>query len=600
MDNKLDIENINKQECFYCKDIVKTLIPFSCLHHICVRCIIQKIFCYQIKELNNVNQINMKCKCLSEGSLSLTLQQLIDLFVNYTRTTDLQDLKCKDHDLIKNYYCKECNYLICQQCINSEENGHGNHRFELKNNLAKKIRSLIPNMAMSLPPKEVFEAKYEETKSKFEKAVSDSFKGTMRNIESLMKSLQNLQETYSNNYKKAIEKGVFNLKLVKLFYYQFFADLKESDQSEDINTLQYLNNIGYIFKDIDIIHYQKIDQMINDIKVKVEEMKRENENLHLNFYYDEVPRTYICTNIISNAHPDLIKSVIQLKDETIISGGNDSCIKLWKDNGIEYTNTAYINKLVGRKINAILEINNNRIISSTEGEGNIKIWRQNNNSYTVQQSLSHHERNVTCLAKFADQKIFSGSEDKTAVIFKEVSEDSFDIICTINQVNEPIFGLLPIDNQRLIIQTANKVHCYKESEEEFVFDKMFELPSLYANKKIKTMCLLQKNRIAFGGSAKKIFIINQEDFALKQSLEKHQGEVNAVIQLKDGNLASASQDHSIIIWKLDQDKDEYQLHLTIADYSHGLYSLIELQDSQLCASCSHNKLIFWRCRNGQY
>lgn len=599
MDKESSTNNLNKEECFFCKDIVITLIPFSCLHQICPRCIIQRIFCYQIVELNYVNQIQMKCKCTTKGNLSLTLQQLNDLFGDYARTTDLQTLKCRDHDVAKDYYCKECNHLICQRCIDSESKGHSNHRFELKSSLAKKIRSLIPNMSMSLLPREVFDTKYEETIAQFEKEVTENFKGTMRNIESLIKSLQNLQETYSNNYKKAIEKGVYNLKLVKLFYYQFFADLKEFENSEDINALRYLNNIGYMFKNIKINHDQKIDQKVTDIKLKVEEMKRENEHLHIEFYYDEVPRSYRCTNIISKAHPDLIKSVIQLKDETIITGGNDSCIKLWKDNGVEYTNTAYINKLVGKKINALLEIIDNRIISSTEGEGNIKIWKQNNNSYTVQQSLSHHQHNVTSLAKFPDGKLVSGSEDKTAVVFKEVSEDCFEIIWTFDQINEPIFGLLPIDEQRLVIQTANKLHCYKDSENGFVFDKVFEI-GLFTNQKIKTMCLLQKDKIAFGGSTKKIVIINQDDFTLKQILDKHEGHINAVIQLRNGYLASASQDHSIIIWKLDDATNEYQLHSKIADYSHGLYSLIELQDSQLCSSCSHNKLIFWRCRNDLY
>lgn len=591
------------QGCVFCNCRVITLTSFSCGHQICPKCIIQRIFCYQIKEISNATQIQMKCKCASQGSLSLTLQQLNDLFINYKTGngsyTKEQSIKCLKHSDYKTIqYCLECNQIICTECHN-EDSHNINHRIETTANLIDRLKRFMPDLAMSIIPPESFLLKFNESSSLLEDEVKRKFKATMDNIASLIKTLQQFYKTYQDAYIKLIETGVLNLKLVKQFYLQFYCDLETVDNCEDINTLRYLNNISYMFDKINIIHNEEINHKLNQMRAQLEEIKKITEPIKIKCEYTEIPCEYKCINVISKAHANVITSVIQLKDETILTGGKDNKIRLWtKDANDDYKLTSTIERLTG-EVNVLLEISDNCIMEG-ENTGSIKIWVKRNDTYETKHSLSCHSNSITCLVKLNDNIILTGSKDKTIAIIrikteKDVNElNTFQTGGSLIQVDGIIYGLLPLQNKKLAVRTLNKVICYKEiNDNNFIYDKVYEISSTSIN----TMCQLTDKTIVLGGSSGKIYIIKEDDFILSQILNKHESAVNSVLQLRDGNITSASQDHSIVVWKLDSNRNQYKIHYSITDYHHGLFFLIELKDGRLCASCSHNNLIFWRIRN---
>ena len=89
-----------------------------------------------------------------------------------------------------------------------------------------------------------------------------------------------------------------------------------------------------------------------------------------------------------------------------------------------------------------------------------------------------------------------------------------------------------------------------------------------------------------------------------QTLKGHNGNISSVIQLRDGNFASSSADHTIKIWKLKKQENEeifmYEMAYDLREFQHGIYNLIQLEDDRLCATSSKNQIVFWRNRSGSY
>lgn len=94
----------------------------------------------------------------------------------------------------------------------------------------------------------------------------------------------------------------------------------------------------------------------------------------------------------------------------------------------------------------------------------------------------------------------------------------------------------------------------------------------------------------------KIFQINEADFTLKETLSGHQKPVNVVKKLSKNRLVSASLDHSIKIWSL----DKYICEKTLSEENSNCFyasSLLELQSSPYLVSAGSwgdSTLVFWK------
>ena len=93
-------------------------------------------------------------------------------------------------------------------------------------------------------------------------------------------------------------------------------------------------------------------------------------------------------------------------------------------------------------------------------------------------------------------------------------------------------------------------------------------------------------------------------FDIAQTLAvAHHADVNCLILLRDGRMASSSKDRTIKIWGINKSKIklnenvEYTLQQTLNEYKHGLYKMIQLEDDSIVASSSDNYLVFWNHPN---
>ena len=94
-----------------------------------------------------------------------------------------------------------------------------------------------------------------------------------------------------------------------------------------------------------------------------------------------------------------------------------------------------------------------------------------------------------------------------------------------------------------------------------------------------------------------------DGFFYVQTLKGHLADVNGLIELKDGRVASSSKDRTIRIWKyfVKEDKNnqkviQFQIDEILSEYKHGIYGIIQLNDGRIFSSSSESSIVIWKDR----
>ena len=92
-----------------------------------------------------------------------------------------------------------------------------------------------------------------------------------------------------------------------------------------------------------------------------------------------------------------------------------------------------------------------------------------------------------------------------------------------------------------------------------------------------------------------------DGFYYVQSLHGHKSDINGLIELKDGRIASSSKDRTIRIWKSFNTVDKnnhnvinFEVNEILSEYPHGIYGLIQLDDGRIVSSTNEFSLIVWK------
>ena len=649
-------------KCDYCHELNKYIHNFSCNHKICCICLYRRIFCNNLKDIQNVEIITINCKC-EKGKIGKNFDEIVQIihkktlldkeYQNNKKKNILEYYpKCKTHNINKISYCVECFENICDECIKDEKNNlHIQHRIIPCQRLEKLIKKNISDLSLKIPNKNLFESKFNSLTKYVKDESEKNFNETIKLIDSLAKSLFQFRKDYEEIYRKELIQNVKTLKLLKLFYLNYYYDKEISMESKNINLLRFVNNISFEFLDLNISHNQIINTKISEMKNSIESYFRDNnnelknvQNLNINLIFNEVPRNFKCENIILKAHDKVIKSIIECEDQKLISAGYDFRIKFWeeKENGYEIKDS--IKQLCGSVV-CIIQIKDGRLLSSSATDNNIKIWKNNNNGkFELISSLSSHNKPISSLIELNDSRIVSGSIDCSIVIWKQRSNE-FIVQQKILDEKRPIIKIIGLFDCRIAFTTDegiikiwgqndnnNNLNYNFNKYNNFLYNfntfnnnnNIIDINKTNNNSEFKfrnflkkhigrinCMCELKNHYLISGGADKGqkqdhhiiIWKPTNDNFSYSQTLRGHQSDINSIIELIDGRIASSSKDRTIRIWKFTTNLhgNSYFVESEIlSDYSHGIYCLIQLKDGRLCASSSDNAIIFWRSRSEYY
>lgn len=115
---------------------------------------------------------------------------------------------------------------------------------------------------------------------------------------------------------------------------------------------------------------------------------------------------------------------------------------------------------------------------------------------------------------------------------------------------------------------------------------------------VTSLCLLDDGRLASSSIDGRIIIYNKKTFKTEIIIREHDKAINCLLKLESNILASCSEDSTIKIFKIKQNK--YETLQTLNHHSNYVNQIKELKNKKLVSSSDDNSIIFYYKDNNQY
>ena len=623
--------------CSYCQRNFTTLYEFkNCGHKICVSCLFQRIFINNIQDFTGVAMINVKCKC-GNGDLDETLNDISSIIMKKTQLDEKnkddepseETKMCPKHsNCYLNYYCIECFNYVCKKCQAEELNEHHTHRVLSCLKLKRTIKNNIEQNLFLKFEDNSFKIICDNISTEIQNEV-ETFNRTIEKVDEFIKKICDFREEYIKKYKVELKNIVQNFKILKVYYMNYYKDLKiakeNKEKCNDINFLRYVNNISYEFEDMKIEHNETLTKKISEFTNFLDKLKKGNSKLiNAKYFFTEGRRDYIMEpNYLNKVHDKYISSLVELSNERILtSSRQDFSMKIFKED--EENNIYKQVKEITGKCGCVLYSKENNLIFSGDGDGVISIFEERkNNDYIKTTTLSSHKKAINTIAKISEDTIVSGGADCRLIVWKLSDLDKQYYNINTIAMDRIITNVIALFDSRIVFTCDDGIiYIYKQDEsfgkkQKNITDYILDQTLKDKHKgMVNCLCQLNNSYIVSGGAEKiegktkikdKSIIVwrseKDNSYVYSQTLKGHNGNITCLIQLRDGNFASSSNDHTIKIWKEKKvencDYVTYEMAYNL-EYPHGIYKLIQLEDDRICAASSTFQILFWRNRSGSY
>ena len=648
--------SINEPMCYFChKPKSSSTLKFSkCDHFICTPCLYQHLFRYHLLDIKNDIDINVKCLC-GKGILSRTLDNILSMFSD---KVELDDIQCTEENEATRicavhsgnghytkYFCIQCRLYLCHECIKRDSAVHGTHRIVECTAYMKKLKRAVETIPTMYSNKELFSATLDSAVNVIKEVVQCNLYNKLKVIDNIMENVALLRKEYEDAFKRSIKHETKKLKILKLFYLNYFYEKEKVEKSTDLRLLSFINDIDVDFMGIKRSDTSEYDKKLLAIQQSVDTLR---QSLHLKlieYDFNKIPRGYVQDCLISNVHESQgFPCLLELNDGRLVTASQDLKIRVWteKENedktGFEYVNTCISPPNAGSVI-CLLLLDNGDIVTSSKSDNAIKIWAIRHNVDLIA-TLTKHTKPVRAMANLNKSSFISGSSDLTMIVWsKPRNRDNFDAVQVIQGLPGTVTFLLGIRNQRFVCAVDyGEVHVYgkrgidiefdtpndsvnavvtdngNKYERKQVIEKYIPLSkaSTVTSKKDKPspvlfICEAHGGRflLTAGQFGTVVYRLNFDNDVNEWKYEKMQiiceekCNINAVIELKDKHIAYSAQNRTVRIFKLvDKDGTAYQPATPddVLHYEHGLHTLIQLQDGRLAACSTDKKIVLWRNR----
>ena len=636
------ISLMTKVVCYFCNQEKSNLSTFSiCSHKICNSCLYWRIFSNHINEFQGQAKLTIKCKC-GKGYLYQKLTEILKILKEkkdsdesflYKRRNNIKievtdGCQCKinprpEANKFSSFFCLDCLQYVCAKCKSDKNNMHFNHRVTDSKYLIRGLKSNIRNFDLKMKHMESFQERINSFSNKFEEIIERDFYITLTRIDDLLDSVNKLKEYYVKTYKEKVGRYIQTLSFLKIFYLNFYKDRDiymniVEPEKNNIYTLINLNSISHEFISMKLNHSTLLENEISKIKRTIDGLLSKEQGLvDGQFIFDKIKKGYKMQDSFQ-AHSKFIGGIIFTHNNNrIITSSKDYKLKVWDPK----EEKKKVQEEPNNKIINLLSLKNGKILATKENH--ILIFELNEKKkYFNSQSLSIHDELVYALGELDDGTIISGSKDKKIIIWGETPDKKQYIVKQEIKTNKEIqmisvlggfkIAFSGFNDNGINILDTDTVWVKKEEKMTKIIEstKYVQICELKEHKGlVNCICGLNLGYMASGGGdiSKKfldhnIYIWKPEEkgFALEQVIvEAHSGDVNCIILLRDGRMASSSKDHTIKIWGVNKYKKkidckvEFILEQTLNDYHHGLYKMIQLEDDSIVAVSSDNRLVFW-------
>ena len=582
----------DKTQCHVCKtySVIKQHMFSECRHMYCIQCLYRLIIVNHINEIDKSEVIRIRCRnCDKGGYLDMTLGQISDFLREKINDDRRGRQNCEQHPEEElNFFCKTCQMNICKEC----RIDHSQHEMIECAIYAKKYRQYLSNLPLTYKSLEDFVEKFDKKANEFKNEIEEDFTQTITNIDDLIKNLVRLKKEYAEVIKKKLEKGLLILKIIKIFYSNFYLDLQKKDTCTDIFLLKYLKDINFEFKDFTLSHNQDVLNGIQSIlKEKSETLtKSKDDLLNITCSFTEIARSFQNVGKLSK-HKKAVTSIIRLKDGRLLTGSRDYTIRFWEERDGTFVNTETINEFTGC-VQYLFQCEDGQILSSCQDNNTIRIWNKKEGKYTCELTLSEHKDYVTSIMQMSDGKLVTASKDKTICIWEQ-NNRFFKKKHTLVEHDDAVYSVVEISCGRIASASDdNTIRIWEEIDSKF---KCIQI--LQGHKKgVRALCFLKDGRLASGSedTTVKLWKYDKEKWECVVTLTDNSTGITKIIQLQDGRIVTASRGGTVRVFdtsKATVKKEELKEH------KGGVYSIVELPDGRLASASKDSQVILWKGGN---
>ena len=563
---KIDEDNINNNS---------SKIQKYC-HRMCPECLIRYIFIKKITLFEKpLKEYTIFCPC-EKGSISLTYEQIIDLFQNKA-TYNLhqkKEKKCQSHNKIFEKYCKDCKEDVCQECL-KEQMIHYNHRIEDKKILYDRLRSFFSGINLKNNTFQKFMENFNKICGKFKEIFEKNYNDILIALDKIINSLIDFRAKYSVYYKEKVINSVQTLKILKMFYSNYYYDIHKAENGTDFKIYKYLNKINYELDDVKVIDDKNINpfEKLNQIKENSDYLNENiNEILDISYHFKKLNNGYRKYQSIQRCDDKNLRQIFKINEYKIITSGEGYYMNYLEDiNGDFYEESKiYVND----KITSILLLKNKNLLTSfgKNSHFNIQEWVMSENYTNVK---SDNSENINLNKSFNESEI----KETSLALNKSMSIEPSSLRSNSIQIN----------NNRSLYNSNNSFKSNHEGD-------------------INVMVEMSNEMFASGGNDKKIIIWEKDKTSKKykifQTIKKEIKEIKNMIFLYDERLVSADSD-TIYILYINQNKIEnplgyYSIQQKIISKNGQITSLFQVKEGYLLFGTNNSYIEIYNDTEGKY
>ena len=537
-------------------------------------------------------------------------KNLKDIFINICKEENhhiKMDFFCKTHNILccSSCICKikndtygkhrDCNVCVLKDILDEKKNNLKDN-INLLENLSKDLDKSIKEIKITFDKisenKEELKLKIQKIFTKMRNAINEREDKILLEIDEKFDSTF-IKENFINEIEKMPNKIKSSLERGKILE----KDWKENNINSLINDCLNIENsikeIGEINKDIKkCLSNEKIkinidinDNEINNLIEKIKNFGEINEEKeYLNLYNDFkiglkepiynlkyhngnvltltilndgrlVSGARDCSIIIYNKStykPDLkikehkggIFCISQLSSGILASCSEDSTIKLFRIEGVEYKIVQTLNYHTN-SVYRIIELKNN-VLASSSKDSSIIFYNKDKTQYNLDYKLSA-DSSCCSIIQTKNNEICYSEYNNNKICFFDLMEKRIKAsISNISKRNYTDEWFMMINKKLLAIPGENVLSVVNVIE--YKIARIIKYPDSSWNLGI---CMLNKNMFLTGGSARIITQWKIEDdniFLISKKEKAHDGDINYLLNLKNGHIASGSDGGTVKIW----------------------------------------------------
>jgi len=604
--------------CHICGGVSKeifTNFQFDKCHHIyCVYCLYRVIFQNNINEFIDKREIIIHCKCQNDEK-KLSINDINNIIV-YKSKIDFEkkennNIKCSIHSSNYDYFCKDCEQYICSSC--GSEFSHKSHKLVLVTNMVRMYKEFIRGIPIKYRSTEEFKLNLDSSVEKFNKDLAEKTNSVLKGINQLIEDLNLIKKEYISILREIQAKGLESINLMKSFYFEFYHDLADIDNDNDIFSLRFLAHFNSEMDNFEMKYNLDILNIVEEFQKQTKLLKSLIKNpFSLKINNKEIPKTF--REVIRTlGHEGSINCLKKIGDNQFISGSSDNSIKFWNLDDVEFKPYDCLKKYTG-SVSCLLLLKDNRLCNTTTNEIWIKIYEKvktsveigengekANYKYSIALTLSEHKKPITSMIQLENDLLISASKDESIIIWEPV-ENIFKKSDCIQAHKGGVYSLCQLkDNKFASAGADGNINLWKNNDPN---NKYFSYLSINAAHKGKIRCLilLNNNNLCSAGDDGyvKVWKEKENEYENFWSQQVKNEIFTCLCELKNGFLLAGSNipknmgTANLRIWEENKNKNVYEEKEIIKKHYKSIKSIIELDWGNVASAGEDGVIIIWK------